>query len=79
MTSRKPLAWILDHWPHQPGIVFDPFVGSGTTVAVAQDLLRRGIGLDISRPYLDEQARRRTGWGEQKTRIDDLPLFAKEK
>lgn len=30
------------------GIVLDPFVGSGTTVMVAQDLGRIGIGLDIS-------------------------------
>ncbi len=58
-----------------PGIVFDPFVGSGTTVKVAQDLLRRGIGLDISRPYLEEQAKLRTG-GVPKLKLDELPLFA---
>ena len=57
-----------------PGIVFDPFVGSGTTVKVAQDLLRRGIGLDISKPYLEEQAKLRTG-GIPKLKLDDLPLF----
>src|SRR3990167_1399118 len=54
-----------------PGIVFDPFVGSGTTVMVAKQLLRRGIGFDLSLPYLKEQARARiaskpTGkWAEQ--------------
>ena len=58
-----------------PGIVFDPFVGSGTTVKVAQDLLRRGIGLDISRPYLEEQAKLRTG-GSPKLKLEELPLFA---
>ena len=42
-----------------PGIVFDPFVGSGTSVMVAKQLLRRGIGFDISRPYLIEQAKAR--------------------
>jgi DNA modification methylase len=56
-----------------PGIVFDPFVGSGTSVMVAQELLRRGIGMDISLPYLDEQARIRVGMGGGK--VDDLPLF----
>ena len=34
------------------GIVFDPFVGSGTTVEVARSLGRQGIGLDLSRDYL---------------------------
>jgi DNA modification methylase len=30
------------------GLVLDPFVGSGTTVAVAQRLGRRGVGVDLS-------------------------------
>jgi DNA modification methylase len=34
------------------GVVLDPFCGSGTTVAVAQSLGRRGIGFDLSMPYL---------------------------
>jgi len=34
------------------------------------------VGMDISYPYLDEQARYRAKWGEQKTKIDDLPLFS---
>ena len=58
-----------------PGIVFDPFVGSGTTVMVARQLLRRGIGFDLSRPYLDEQAKVRTGSGMPSTGLDNLPLF----
>ena len=33
--------------------VLDPFVGSGTTVAVAQQLGRRGIGLDLNPEYLE--------------------------
>src|SRR4030095_15284476 len=36
----------------KPGIVLDPFVGSGTTVKVAQDLGRIGIGLDLKPAYL---------------------------
>jgi DNA modification methylase len=47
------------------GIVFDPFVGSGTTVATAIQLGRRGIGLDLSMKYLAENA---------KTRIDEMRL-----
>jgi DNA modification methylase len=66
-------------WPDQadavPGIVFDPMVGSGTTVMVAQQLLRRGIGMDISRPYLSEQATIRTGFSGPTGQLDGLPMF----
>lgn len=39
-------------------IVLDPFVGSGTTVKVAQDLGRIGIGLDLNPAYLQMGKRR---------------------
>lgn len=35
-----------------PAAVLDPFVGSGTTIAVAQQLGRRGIGTDLNPEYL---------------------------
>ena len=68
-----------------PATVFDPFVGSGTTVAVAQQLGRRGVGIDLSLPYL-HLARERTGaaaWSEwmngkkngKETMLEDLPMF----
>ena len=41
------------------GIVFDPFVGSGTTVATAIQLGRKGIGLDLSLTYLCVNAKGR--------------------
>ena len=41
-----------------PATVLDPFVGSGTTVAVAQRLGRRGVGIDLNPEYLDIAARR---------------------
>ena len=41
------------------GIVLDPFVGSGTTVMVANQLGRRGVGLDLSFKYLHEDAKKR--------------------
>jgi DNA modification methylase len=34
------------------GVVFDPFVGSGTTVRVANRLGRHGIGADLNIEYL---------------------------
>lgn len=40
------------------GIVFDPFVGSGTTVLVARSLECHAIGLDLSKAYLAIAKRR---------------------
>lgn len=34
------------------GIVLDPFCGTGTTMAVAQEMGRRSIGIDLSHEYL---------------------------
>jgi len=41
------------------GIVLDPFVGSGTTVMVANHLGRKGIGLDLNLKYLKDNAKER--------------------
>jgi DNA modification methylase len=51
------------------GIVFDPFVGSGTTVATAIQLGRKGIGIDLSFKYLQENAKVRVESAE-------LPLLS---
>ena len=37
----------------QPATVLDPFAGSGTTLAVAQSLGRKSIGLDLNPEYLE--------------------------
>ncbi len=63
--------------------VFDPFIGSGTTLQVARALGRNGIGLDLSLEYL-HLARKRLSldaldaWGKAKKDdavITDLPMF----
>ena len=41
-----------------PAVVLDPFVGSGTTLAVAQSLGRHSIGLDLNPEYLALAAKR---------------------
>lgn len=52
LVRRFVIGWTpqptYDHTP----IVFDPFVGSGTTVGVSKELGRHGIGLDMSYSYL---------------------------
>jgi DNA modification methylase len=35
------------------GVVLDPFAGTGTTLAAAVQLERRGVGIDISEAYVD--------------------------
>ena len=63
---------------HEPGIVLDIFGGSGTTGMVAKQLMRRWVVMDISRPYLDEQAKVRTGSGTPANALDGLPMFGGE-
>lgn len=39
--------FFIRSWCPEGGLVLDPFAGSGTVVAVARKLQRRGVGLDI--------------------------------
>ena len=67
-------------------VVFDPFVGSGTTLLAARSHGRHGVGLDLSLEYLKECSRERLGlqalheWQNGRAThhecFDDLPLFA---
>lgn len=45
----------------RPGVILDPFVGSGTTMKVAREFRRSCTGIDINPEYL-RIARRRIGW-----------------
>ena len=38
------------------GVVLDPFCGTGTALAVARELERRSIGIDLAAEYLDQAA-----------------------
>jgi DNA modification methylase len=42
-----------------PGLVLDPFAGTGTVLVGARALGRRGVGCDLSYAYLSQQARAR--------------------
>lgn len=40
-------------WSNEGDIVLDPFSGSGTTMKMARETGRRGIGIEINREYCD--------------------------
>ena len=42
----------------EDGVVLDPFVGSGTTAAVAQKYGRKSVGVDLNKEYLDIAVKR---------------------
>jgi len=48
---------------YRPGIVLDPFLGSGTTMKVARRLGMSCIGIEISPKYV-AMAKREVGWNE---------------
>jgi hypothetical protein len=75
----------VQHLVPIPCTVLDPFAGSGTTGVVSRRLGRHFVGLDLSFPYLRDQARARLeldrldAWqdGIRDDRVyDDLPLFS---
>jgi hypothetical protein len=59
-----------------PGIALDPFCGSGTTGEVCNMLGLRFVGIDLSMPYLRDQAAVRVEHRAIDTKVEDLPLFA---
>ena len=59
-TGWRPTCAHADAAP-VPAIVLDPFCGSGTTLLVARQLGRIGLGFDLSETYLRDNAAVRLG------------------
>ena len=45
--------WFIKLFTKEGDTVFDPFVGSGTTIAVAKRMKRHYVGVDILKDYVD--------------------------
>ncbi len=45
--------WVIKLLTEENDVVLDPFMGSGTTIKVAQRLKRNSIGIDIQKSYCD--------------------------
>lgn len=57
----KPVAMVADAMrdcSRRGDIVFDPFIGSGTTLLAAEKVGRRGYGIEIDPLYVDATIRR---------------------
>ena len=58
-VEPRTLVWTdCGHDAYRPGVVLDPFVGSGTTAVVARAMRRHAVGIDGSAEYLDIAKRR---------------------
>ena len=61
------MAWSLEFVP--AGLVYDPFLGSGTTLIAAEQLGRKCYGMEISPAYCDVIVKRWEQFtGKQATR-----------
>lgn len=57
--TRTDLGWTdCGHNDFRPGIVLDPFLGSGTTALVARELGRDSVGIEMSESYCKLIAKR---------------------
>lgn len=56
--TQKPLPLMRWCLAFTTGTVFDPFMGSGTTLVAAKSLGRRSIGIEIDERYCEIAARR---------------------
>lgn len=60
-TGWRPTCNCVDAGDPIPATVLDPFSGSGTTLRVATQMGRDGVGVDICEQYLEELAPERVG------------------
>jgi DNA modification methylase len=75
VKPQKLVADALIDCSRPGGLVFDPFLGSGTLLAAAHVSGRRGYGIELDPKYCDVILRRMTALtGEEPRLIDGTPL-----
>ncbi len=58
-------AWFIKLFTQPGDTVLDPFAGSGTTLFVAQEMRRRGIGIELMPEYVEAMEARLIGGRQQ--------------
>lgn len=69
--TQKPVECMARPIRNHEGDVYDPFLGSGTTLVAAEQVGRLGYGMEISPPYVAVTLERLTGLGLE-PRLADL-------
>ena len=68
---EKPLSLVMEHltlWMRPWNVVFDPFLGSGTTSVVAKKLGRKYVGIEIDEKFASI-SEKRLAMADQETTI----------
>lgn len=56
--TQKPINLMYDLCRKVPGVILDPFMGSGTTLVACVKLGRKGIGIECDAEYFDISCKR---------------------
>ncbi len=75
--TQKPLEVIvkpIEYSTSKNAIIYDPFLGSGTTLVACEQLNRKGRGIEIHPPYVSVVLERLTGLGLTVEKADKAGL-----
>jgi len=68
--TQKPVALMAEVIGWTEGVVYDPFLGSGTTLIAAEQLGRKCYGMEISPQYCDVIVKRWENFTGNKARLE---------